>query len=155
MSFVGNQVHRRVWQAVVAHQLHRRVWNADPESSKTPGARGNRRSHTAQRALVCTYTCRTVAARRRGMLPSRQRPRPSASRRRSEAAPNTAHRFTCFVAASLRDQKRTWFRAIQPAVFTHWKAICAKRPPNPALQQTASRTRSLVFERWWRRARGS
>jgi hypothetical protein len=40
--------------------------------------------------------------------------------------------------ASLRDQIRTWFRAIQPAVFTHWNAIFPPvRPSNTALQQTA------------------
>jgi len=41
---------------------------------------------------------------------------------------NTAHRFTCFMPASLRDPTRRLFRAREQAVFADWNAVSHQRP---------------------------
>jgi hypothetical protein len=55
--------------------------------------------------------------------------------------------------AALRDQTRAWYNA-REQFFRLERGIFPARPPNPALQSTASRTRSLLFEgRCWVRSR--
>ena len=115
----------------LAHPFHRRVWHVRRRSappSRLAGCSWAMRSTTAV-AYAVARTERRIAIPKRGRvprgapkrgahgiarggapcgtLPSSQRPESSASRRRSEAGMNTAHRFTCFMPASLRDQTRT------------------------------------------------
>lgn len=108
-----------------------------PAAIGTPNRRPKHRSRTARRAKPPQHTRPYVAARRRGTLPLYYRAMLLASRGRSEAGINTAHWFTCFLPASLRNPIRTFFRAIQPDVFTHWNAVLTPVcPPNTAFQRS-------------------
>jgi hypothetical protein len=75
-----------------------------------------------------------------GTLAGCWRPTPSASRRRSDASTNTAHAFACFVTRLAARPKPNVIVCQRAGGFTHWEAVCAKHPPNPALQLTAART---------------
>lgn len=108
----------------------------------------NRRSRTARRSCRLERTYRSSAPRRRGTLPSYQRVKLSAARRRSEAGANTARRLTCFAPASLCDPTRAPFRAVQPLFCRLECCIIRMHPPNKRMQSDAATRRQDrgVFE---------
>ena len=181
---VAHQFHRRIWQVArcpsvppsrltgcslpitytvarrrssVAHHLHRRVWNADPRSSGKRRAHEPGRSRSAPRARRLSSSQRSVAARRRETLPPSQ-PRaplgiPKAHRRgRTHRSPHRVRLLCDPPRCATTPQRGTLSES--RAFDRLERRIHPTRPPNPALQPTASRARSFGFcGRLWARSR--
>jgi hypothetical protein len=113
------------------------------------GVSENGRSRIVQRARMVLPTQPFLVARRRETLPIGQ-PKNSFSvpqAQRSGRTHRSAKKASPAVRpASLRDQTQSWYTAREQFFFPDWNAVHNRaRPPNPALQLTASRARSLLF----------